>query len=322
VAVFWRSRSARFQDISHIEALERRTLLSVNFVPHQINGTQPSYQVAAADVNGDGKLDIVTADFLGTVSIFLGNGDKFGTFQAPIVIHDGLANGATSLAVEDLNADGRPDVVVSSGGTNGEVAVLINNGRGAFKKPKLVGVAPNSPYSVVVGDFNGDGHPDIAEANSYGVLSVALGNGDGTFQPYMRKSLPNATGENSLAVGDFNKDGKMDLVDANAIFGKVTVLEGKGTRKFAIGPTGKVGISATEIATADFNRDGKLDLAVGAGDGSITVLLGNGDGSFQLPRTYTVATQISGIATGDVVCPVKSAVSSSGMSAPTTLKPA
>ena len=74
--------------------------------------------MAGADINGDGKLDLVTANFNGTVSIFLGNGD--GTFKAEPAISDGLSNGITSIAVADVNSDGKPDLVVASAGSYGE----------------------------------------------------------------------------------------------------------------------------------------------------------------------------------------------------------
>ena len=164
----------------------------------------------------------------------------------------------------------------------------------------MLAVAGNQTDSVVIADFNGDDKPDIAVANNYGRLSVLLGNGNGTFQPFTSRRLPNSTGENFLATGDFNGDNVPDLAVANGIFSKLTVLTGKGTGKFAIGASAPIGEAANDVAVADFNHDGKLDLAVSDGTGDITVLLGNGDGTFGTPEVYQVGIEADALTTGDV----------------------
>lgn len=226
MSLFCIPRQTRGASVPVIEKLERRSLLAATFALSSVPGGGIGYAVQTADINGDGKLDMVVANFNGTVFIFLGNGN--GTFKAEPPLADGLANGATSLAIADVNSDGKPDLVVASAGNYGHIAVLLSKGGGAFRLPRMLAVAPNHTTSVVVADFTGDGHPDIAAANAYGSLSVLLGNGDGSFHNYIRSSLPNATGENTLAVGDFNNDGKPDLVDVNATFSKATLLLGNG----------------------------------------------------------------------------------------------
>jgi hypothetical protein len=148
------------------------------------------------------------------------------------------------------------------------------------------------PWAVVTGDFNGDGRPDLAVANSASnSVSILRGNANGTFLAAQHF----ATGGRpvSLAVGDFNGDGKLDLVTADADWSAVSVLlgNGNGTLQAATNFVVNSGVTPTSVAVGDFNGDGKLDLAVGsnitvqyAGDFIVgDVLLGHGDGSFGAP---------------------------------------
>jgi hypothetical protein len=158
------------------------------------------------------------------------------------------------------------------------------------------------PFSVAVGDFNGDGIPDLAVANAASNnVSVLLGNGDGTFQA--PRNFPAGSGPRSVAVGDFNGDGILDL----AVVGydqyyhhydeTVRVLLGNGDGSFQAPRTFNAGSGPLSVAIGDFNGDGVQDLAVANwGDpahgvaGGVSVLLGNGDGSFQAPLHLSVGT--------------------------------
>lgn len=153
-------------------------------------------------------------------------------------------------------------------------------------KPNL-GLPPqNDPSTLVVGDFNGDGKPDIALAEPQlqgGSLIVLLGDGGGTFTMLPPAPAPRP-GEGGMAVGDFNGDGKLDLAMTDSQANTVTVLLGNGDGTFtaALGPPAPVGSFPLWVVAADFNGDGKLDLAVlNSNDGTVSILLGKGDGTFQ-----------------------------------------
>jgi hypothetical protein len=167
--------------------------------------------VAVGDFNGDGRADVVGPGPCTTncIIVLLGNGD--GTFQAPVEYDIGVA--ADWIAVGDVNGDGRTDLAVA-GGTNA-VYVLTGRGDGTFQSAVkystgLKGSQIAGSTGVVIGDFNGDGNADLAVANVVdSVISVLLGNGDGSFQPAVRFGVP--TGAFSLTIADFNGDGSPDL---------------------------------------------------------------------------------------------------------------
>jgi hypothetical protein len=176
--------------------------------------------LAVGDFNGDGKLDVVTAN-AGTrsVSVLLGNGN--GTFQSAVTY--AVGSSPSSLAVADFNGDGKLDIAVTNAGSN-SVSVLMGNGNGKFQSAVSYAVGVD-PTSVAVGDFNNDGHPDLVVANTgSNSVSELTGNGNGTFQSAVNfavGSLPT-----SVAVGDFNGDGKADIAVANSDSnaGSVSVL--------------------------------------------------------------------------------------------------
>jgi hypothetical protein len=213
--------------------------------------------------------------------------------------------GARSVAVADVNNDGRPDLVVgtcATGSSNcgfgqtGEAAVLLGNGDGTFQTATTYGTGGWGVDSVAVADVNGDGKPDLLVTNFYdptkgfGSVGVLLGNGDGTFQPVVTYSS-NWSNVSSVAVADVNGDGRPDLLLAG---GAVIVMLGNGDGTFQ--PAKIYGRLANTIslaiAVADVNGDGKLDVVTanfnvcGSCTSSVGVLLGNGDGSFQSSVTY------------------------------------
>jgi hypothetical protein len=229
--------------------------------------------LALVDLNRDGILDVVVADFNGnTVNVLLGKGD--GTFQA--VPHYSAANGPQAVAVRDLNGDGIADLVTANTAGN-NVSVLLGRNDGTFQEAVNY-PAGRSPVSVAVGDFNGDGIPDLAVANQASAnVSILLGNGDGTFRAavdYRAGTTPNA-----VAVGDFNGDSIPDL--AVVFQGGVDVLLGNGDGTFKTMPISYVaGANPAFVVAADFNGDGHPDLAVANSESNDVSILFN-DGKWE-----------------------------------------
>jgi hypothetical protein len=290
------------------------------------SGAYEPYTVVAADVNGDGKPDMVVAnrcgdnncnaeDTYGLIGVLLGNGD--GTFQTAVTYASGGYD-VRSVTVADINGDGKPDLVVPNyGGTDrstdqGTVGVLFGNGDGTFQTAVVYASGGYNPYSVETADVNGDGKPDLVVANACGndqscnadgTVGVLLGNGDGTFQSVVTYD---SGGIDALSVtlGDVNADGKPDIIVANQWQcvscgkpGSVGVLLGNGDGTFqTVATYGSGGYNAAAVAVQDVNGDGKPDILVvnfcGADyscqpGGSVGVLLGDGDGTFQMALTYS-----------------------------------
>lgn len=154
--------------------------------------------------------------------------------------------------------------------------------------------------SVATGDFNADGYPDIAAANSdSNSVDILINNGDGTFKNAVNYPLGN--GPQDITVGDFNNDGVLDIALANTANNKVSIMMGDGDGTFTVSEaTYAVANTPTGIVTADFNGDGNLDLAVACGSEKVSILIGAGTGAFAVSETtYTVGTAAYRIATGD-----------------------
>ena len=226
----------------------------------------PRY-VAAADLNQDGKADLVVTGENTTfnVSVLIGNGD--GTFQAPIGYGNVCCSSAAQLAVADFNGDGFADVALAFPNAMGEpngvdysgyVVILPGAGDGTLKDPVQLNVGVSvGPYQLAAGDFNGDGKPDIATAVYFstntppgGGTVVLFGNGDGTFQP------PVSLAGQGTTVGDFNGDGIDDLAVWNS--GPIRVYPGSASGTF--GSPIDSAPAWQLMATGDFNADGIADL--------------------------------------------------------------
>ncbi len=257
--------------------------------PLSFDTGQLPYSVAIADLNADGRPDMVAANRgSNTVSVLLGNGD--GTFGPRTDFVTGV--GPSSVAIADLNADGRPDLVTNGFetlyGSSDLVWVLLGNGDGTFGPPRSRSVAASS---VAIADLNADGRPDLVAANAISnTVSVLLGNGDGTFGP--NTEFPAGSNPLAAAIADLNADGRPDLVIAD--YGcpatachvvpdgsSVSVLLGNGDGTFGPKTDYFTGLQPYRVAIADLNADGRPDLAVvNYFSNTVSVLLGNGDGTF------------------------------------------
>jgi len=177
-----------------------------------------AYHLAVADLNKDGKLDVVTANNgSNSVGVLLGRGD--GTFEPATNFPAG--NTPFGVAIGDFNADGKLDVATADRGGN-TVSVLLGSGNGAFGLPAHYPVG-SLPRSVATGDFNLDGRLDLVVANDgTNTVSVLVGNGDGTFAAAVNFKVGRMP--LSVAVGDFDRDGQLDIVTPNFNDGTVSVL--------------------------------------------------------------------------------------------------
>ncbi len=262
------------------------------------NGTYSS--VAAADLNGDKKLDLVlTSPLYGSttsVAVLLGNGD--GTFATPVTYT--LPVGPY-LSISDFNGDGAPDLAIAGSDL---IAIMINNGDGTFQNPVQYPIT-GTVNSLAVADLNGDHKLDlIVDTSGQSVaINVLMGNGDGTFRTPIvdADSLINTYGS-SIAVADFNGDGKADLaVNSNwgglGTYG-VAILTGNGDGTFnpGLGPY-STGLGGALFAL-DLNGDGKPDLAVW-GSSFLTLILNQGNGVFPNRATFATAQYAYGAVSGD-----------------------
>jgi len=281
-------------------------------VSYLLGGMIPR-SVAVADLNGDGKPDLVVAtEIEGAAAVLLGNGD--GTF-GQAVYYPTAGFYAESVAIADVNGDGKLDLVVATKCQTkntctgfldpGGVSVLLGNGDGTFQAAVGYNSGGLAASSVAIADVNGDGIPDLIVTNpcssvdpngnctSQGVVSILVGNGDGTFQTAVSYSS-GGLGVISVAVADVNGDGIRDLAVVNDGSDSVGVLlgNGDGTFKSAVSFTASSdGYDPLSVAVADVNGDGKPDLVVTINNGlnhhgAVSILLGNGDGAFQAPVSY------------------------------------
>jgi len=249
--------------------------------------------IAAADVNGDGDLDLVVQSSSTVAQIYLGNGS--GTFSnASNYILSlpgfGTLQFSTGVAIADFNLDGKLDI--ASGG-----AALLGNGNGSFQGIQL-GVVPNPPDGAIVGDFDNNGTQDVALLSesqvgttySYNVY-ILSNNGGGALSLIDTYAIQEPG--YGIATGDFNSDGNLDLIvfsiDPITQHWGYSVLLGKGDGSFqspVFYPQNVAGSYSSSIIVADFNNDHKPDVAHAVGNQSLAVLLGNGDGTFAAPVYY------------------------------------
>lgn len=250
------------------------------------------WDFVAADLDADGNPDVVTINGEESeLSVLRGRGD--GTFLPPLT-YQSPGEPYARLAVVDVNADGRPDLIITSfneGAEKSYVDVLLNDGAGHFRRHGRYTTRGELHDGVAAGDVNGDGIVDLVAAvevfsdapNSRPQLFVLVGTGAGRF------AARGFTGRGAfaVAVGDLNGDSKLDVVLTTVEPAALSLRLGNGDGTFgpgrALGPR-----NVDDIELADLNHDGKLDVVLAGGypRHDLRVALGNGDGTLRDVSRY------------------------------------
>lgn len=222
----------------------------------------PPYRIAVADVSGDGNADVVALS--GTPDVVISRGLGDGTFAQPIYVPFGQS-------LVDLNDDGVDDRIVIDPESE-QIRFALGRPEGGFAGELSL---PTPTGSVALGDLNGDGYPDMVEAQEFrNFLQVTLGVGDGTFRPRIEAPTRGAY-PTTFGVFDVNNDGLEDLVTANRSSLDVAIRLGNGG-----GFDSPVYVPAIRdpesFVVGDFDTDGFLDLVL-TGHGDIQLLRGTGD---------------------------------------------
>ena len=257
--------------------------------------------LVAADFDADGILDLAAAATDGN-AVWVHRGLGYGGFLPPVSFSVGSR--PFSLAAGDLNHDGHLDLAVANEGERegpeeGPLSVLLGDGQGGFRVSSLA--SGRFGADVALGDFDGDGHPDIALA-TWGTnnVNLHLGRGDGTFEA-QRSIEYGGHGLYRVLAADLDRDGALDLVLGDIHRTGLAVLYGDGRGDFPRRRLLRAGAGVRHAEAVDLNADGWLDLvsADTAADG-ISVVLSDGRGSFLPTRHFLAGAQPRALAVADL----------------------
>jgi uncharacterized protein (TIGR03437 family) len=270
--------------------------------------------ITIGDFNRDGIPDFAAtmgSASRGSIGVFLGVGD--GAFQPPLLVPLGAALGSPgAIFAVDLNNDGKLDLAIAATLFEEPVTVTstlltcLGNGDGTFAAP-VSQMTASGTLSIVPGDFNNDGIPDLGVAAVSalsliggsplgGSVTALLGVGDGTFRTAPSVTFSEIVGGATLVAADFNLDGKLDLgvatQEGTGQFPELAILLGNGDGTFQ--STLLTMTNSGGLLVADLNGDGIPDLLTGEGH-----LLGNGDGSFQAQVSLAFSPTLAADFNGD-----------------------
>ena len=271
-------------------------------------GSGPVY-ILPVDLNGNGHLDLVTANFgftyqyidcvgaYGTGSNLTfclnnGHGAFSSNYSASVGFNgDGFTSEPSCVAAADFNNNGKLELVTPSYDIN-QLIFLTNNSQGIFSEANVIGSPARQPIYITNADFNGDGFQDLVTANNFDTnITVLTNTGFGSFSNSAR--LPVMDKPVWVAVADVNGDGLLDLISANygncGIGNTLSVYTNAGRGNFALDATLTVGYGPVCVVAADVNGDGFADLiSANQDENSLSVLINDGHGNFTLQSTIPV----------------------------------
>jgi Bacterial Ig-like domain (group 3)/FG-GAP-like repeat len=257
-------------------------------------GLNPSF-IAAGDFSGRGTVDVAVAGKSGSLVAILLN-DGTGNLQKPLLYP--LSKMPTALTAADFNNDGHTDLALAN--ADGTVSLLLGAGAGLFHSLPNISVATGALGSIAAVDFNRDGKIDLVVTQpGQKLVSVLIGNGDGTFAP--PASYPVGNAPVFTVVADVDHDGIADLLVINQASNTFSVLSGNGDGTFKAALDYVVGNTPLAAVAGDFSGNGNVDLAIiNHSSKTVSVPSGNGDGTFNAARSYTVGVQPVAIASDDL----------------------
>ncbi|MGD0591596.1 MAG: FG-GAP-like repeat-containing protein [Bacteroidota bacterium] len=267
------------------------------------------FGIAIVDVDGDGKLDLVVANYnSNTISVFR-NTSTSGTISFATKVDFTTGLNPSSVAIGDVDGDGKPDLVVANYGSN-TVSVFRNTsaiGSVSFAA-KVDFTTGLEPQSVAVGDVDGDGKPDLAVVDSSSTVSVFRNTSAiGSVSFAASVDFTTGLGPSGVTIGDIDGDGRPDLAVVNYNSSTISVFRNTGTSgtiSFAAKVDFTTGLNPSSVAIGDVDGDGKLDFAVANYNSSTISVFRNtgtiGSVSFADKIDFTTGTEPFIVAIGDV----------------------